>query len=174
MITLNVKGSKHGEVTLNLPTTLNEITEEYIKSVTEHILVAPNYSLVGTIFREKLSTILLSARRKNKDAGISVIPVFIKCGNTEDSFIKNLTLKTKIVISPSDIMLGHHVTAPNNLLTINNFVEVTEGDTSLYQKTNEINKECYFIEFKLVPNCNIHGAYLDNTESISNPYIIKK
>lgn len=158
MLTLNVHGNS-GEYNLNIPTSINEITEEYLNSVTEHVKVAPNYTLIGTIFREKLSSLILAARSRKKDSSIPVIPIFIKAGKTDDEFISKLNIRDKIVISPSDIMMGYHISSPRNLLTINTLLEVTDGDNTLFQKTKDLMEYCYFIEFKLVPNCNIHGAY---------------
>ncbi|AXF52145.1 MAG: hypothetical protein [crAssphage sp. isolate ctcc615] len=173
MVHLNVKG-KNGEFNVNLPTSIDEITKEYIADVTSAINIAPNYSLIGTIFREKLSTIILSAKRNNKDASVSVIPVFVKCGETDDTFIQNLNIKDKLIVSASDIMLGHHVSTPNNLLTINTLMEIIDGDRDIYQKVNANSEYCYFIEFKLIPNCNIHGAY-DNKKvnSITTTFVEK-
>ncbi len=173
MLTLNVHGNS-GEYNLNIPTSINEITEEYINSVTHHVKVAPNYALIGTIFREKLSTIILATRSRKKDSSIPVIPIFIKAGETTDDFIKSLNVRDKIVISPSDIMMGYHISTPRNLLTINTLLDVIEGDTNIFQKTRELTDYCYFIEFKLVPVCNIHGAYEQpEIASYVNPFVTK-
>ncbi len=172
MLTLKVNGIR-GEYNVNIPTNINEITKEYIYNVTEHVKVAPNYTLIGTIFREKLSTIILSARNRKKDASVSVIPIYVKHGETNDDFIINLEPKEKLVISPSDIMMGFHVSVPNNLLTINTIMDLIEGDVNIFQKTKNNNDYCYFIEFKLIPNCNIHGSYAPIDKEFENPFIIK-
>lgn len=75
MLTLNVNG-KRGAYELNLPTTLNEITKEYIDSVTNNIIVDANYTLIGVVYRERLSTLIIAANRKNKKSDIPVIPIF--------------------------------------------------------------------------------------------------
>ena len=121
MLTLNVNGTQ-GAFTLNLPTTLSDITKEYITNVTSHIEVDANYTVVGTVFREKLSTLILASRRNKKNSEISVIPIFVKAGKTDSELINKLDVGEKLIIAPSDIMLGYHLSTPTNLLTINNIL----------------------------------------------------
>ena len=172
MLTLNVNG-KQGAFTLNLPTTLTDITEEYIYNVTSHIEVDANYTVIGVVFREKLSTLALAARKNKKNSDIAVIPIFVKAGKTDSEFINNLSIREKLIISPSDIMLGYHISAPRNLLTINTILDIMEGDTEVYNKLIGIQEQCYFIEFKLIPNCNIHGAYKSINNGYNNPFVVK-
>ena len=173
MLTLKTSNAR-GVHELNLPTSLNEINESYITEVTSHIKVDANYTLIGLIYREKLSTLVLASTRNKKTSDIAVIPIFVKAGESDSKFINSLNIKDKLIISPSDIMMGYHVSAPNNLLTINNILDLVEGDPIVNQKLMNINEQCYFIEFKLVPNCNIHGAYEKSkvTEFV-NPFVTK-
>lgn len=157
MLNIKVNGTK-AEYELNLPTSMNEITDEYIDEVTRHINVAPNYTLIGTIFKEKPSTLILAARQRKNKSDIAVIPIFIKAGATDDKMISSIKLHNKLIIAPSDIMLGHHVASPNNDITINKFMDLIDGDKDIYTKLLN-SPYCYFIEFKIVPNCNIHGYY---------------
>ena len=173
MLTLDVNG-KQGAYKLNLPTSISEITESYIDEVTSHVKVDANYSLIGIVFKERLSTLILSARRNKKTSDIAVIPIFVKAGKTDSELINSLNIKDKLIISPSDIMLGNHISAPNNFLTINTILDLLDGDADAYAKLVNIAEDCYFIEFKLVPNCNIHGAYTQSkvTKFVS-PFVTK-
>ena len=173
MLTLTTNNVR-GVYELNLPTSLNEIDESYIAEVTSHIKVDANYTLIGLVYREKLSTLVLAATRNKKKSDIAVIPIFVKAGESDSKFINSLNIKDKLIISPSDIMMGYHISAPNNLLTINTILDLIEGDPVVNQKLMSINEQCYFIEFKLVPNCNIHGAYEKPkvTEFVS-PFVTK-
>ena len=173
MLKLDVT-SQSGGYKLNLPTSLNEIDESYIKEVTNHVVVDANYTLIGVVFREKLSIIILAARKNKKNSDSAVIPVFVKAGKTDSELINSLNVRDKLIVSPSDIMMGYHISAPNNLLTINTFLDIVEGDINLYNKAMSVQDYCYFIEFKLVPNCNIHGAYKQpEVEEFVNPFITK-
>lgn len=173
MLKLDVN-SKSGVYELNLPTSLNEIEESYIAEVTNHVKIDANYTLIGVVFREKLSTLIIAASKNKKNSDISVIPVFVKSGKTDNELINSLNIRDKLIISPSDIMMGYHISAPNNLLTINNFLDIIEGDINVYNKAMSIQDYCYFIEFKLVPNCNIHGAYNQpEVAEFVNPFVKK-
>lgn len=172
MLELKVNG-KQGLYKLSLPTSLNEITEQYIHDVTSHVNVAPNYSLIGLVFREKLSTLMLAARKNTKKSDVSVIPIFVKSENIGEQFA-HVCICDRLIIAPSDIMMGYHVSAPNNFLTINTILDILDGDVNVYKEVLNVKDECYFIEFKLVPNCNIHGYYsnLEVAEFVS-PFVTK-
>ena len=173
MLTLDVN-SKQGFFNLNLPTSINDIPVEYIKEVTSHIKVDANYSLIGIIFKEKLSTLVLASRKNKKTSDIAIVPIFVKAGKTDSELINSLNTKDKLIIAPSDIMLGHHVSTPRNPLTIDNILNIIDGDLNVYNKLITIKEDCYFIEFKLVPNCNIHGAYIDQHDAKDvNNFVIK-
>lgn len=172
MLTLNVNGTQ-GAFTLNLPTTLSDITKEYITDVTSHIEVDANYTVVGVVFREKLSTLMLASRKNKKNSDIAAIPIFVKAGKTNSELINKLDVGEKLIIAPSDIMLGHHLSAPANLLTINTILSIMEGDSEIYNKVIGIQEPCYFIEFKLVPNCSIHGAYKNGCNNDANPFVVR-
>ena len=159
--------------TLNLPTTLSDITKEYITNVTSHIEVDANYTVVGVVFREKLSTLILASRKNKKNSDIAAIPIFVKAGKTDSELINKLDVGEKLIIAPSDIMLGHHLSAPANLLTINTVLNIMEGDIEAYNKVIGIQDYCYFIEFKLVPNCSIHGAYTNCYKDYANPFVVR-
>lgn len=159
MLKFHVNG-KLGAFELNLPTSISELTEDFLTNVTSHIHVTEDYSLIGIVYKESLSRILLSNNRKDKSITTSVIPIFIKSRTTDNNSIFNkMNIGDKIIIAPSDIALGHHVTSPANGITINNIVRLCEGDTTAYQRSLTDTTPCCFIEFKLVPNCNIHGFY---------------
>lgn len=173
MLTLEVN-SKAGVYKLNLPTSFNEITEEYIAKVTEHIKPDANYSVIGVVFREKLSTLVLAARKNKKNSDIAAIPIFVKAGKTDSELINSLYIRDKIIISPSDVMMGHHLSAPNNFLTINLILDLLDGDIKVYNQLMTSQEMCYFIEFKLVPNCNIHGAYKQpEVSDFVSPFVTK-
>lgn len=173
MLTLEVT-NKQGVFQLNLPTSIEELTEDYISQVTSHIKIDTNYTLIGVVFREKLSTLVLAARKNKKNSDIPVIPIFVKAGETNSKLINSLKIGDKLLISASDIMIGHHVFAPNNLITINTILDLLDGDMKIYNQLIASQEMCYFIEFKLVPNCNIHGAYIkDDKSSFISPFVTK-
>ena len=162
---------KYGIVLMNLPTKLSEITPEYLNDVTSNLVIADNYSLIGILYRESLASVILANNRKQKNITTSVIPIFVKAGATNTEYIKNMSCGDKIVIASSDIAMGHHVVCPKNKITINNILDYCDGDKEAYQRAISISKPCYYLEFKIVPNCNIHGNYIEDNDSYENPFI---
>lgn len=158
MLKFSVNG-RLGAKTLNLPTSIEEITEEYLNYVSHGVDVAPNYSLVALCHREKLSAFILAGRNAKKEFTTAVIPLFIKHGETDNKFILSLAPTNKLIISGSDLALGYHVSCPNNTLRMETLLAYVEGDRDAYQKANMTGKDVYFLEFKLVPNNTIVGFY---------------
>jgi hypothetical protein len=155
----------NGHHILTLPTNLKEITPEYLKAVTADVEVSDNYSLIGVCYRETLSAILLTYKQNKKQISTAVVPIFVKSNNT--------TCKAecgdKLIVAPSQIALGHHVAAPANKLTISNFLFYTDKDYNALQ--NATTEYVYFLEFKIIPNCDIIGIYKNTPVKLEdNPF----
>ena len=170
MLKFEVNGN-HGVILMNLPTKLSEITPEYLNEVTSNVVVADNYSLIGILYRESLASVMLANNRKQKNITTAVVPVFVKAGTTDTEYIKNMSCGDKIIIAPSDIAIGHHISCPKNMITINNILEYCNGDKEAYKNAICVSQPCYYLEFKIVPNCNIHGNYKEESGSYKNPFI---
>ena len=170
MLKFEVNGN-YDSILMNLPTKLSEITPEYLNEVTSNIVVADNYSLIGILYKESLASVILANSRKQKNITTAIVPVFVKAGTTDTEYIKNISCGDKIIIAPSDIAMGHHVTCPKNKITINNILEYCNSDKEAYKHAIGISQACYYLEFKIVPNCNIHGNYIEETSSYKNPFI---
>ena len=169
MLNLKVNGNA-GKFTLNLPTMFKEVTNEYLDNAVRHIAVAPEYSLVALVYREKLAVILNSAKQ-NKEMNTSVVPVFIKAGATDSKFIKSIKLGNKVIITGSDLAIGIHVNSPLNALSIPNVVAVCEGDNNIYREAMTSTEYCHFVEFKLVSNSAIKGIISPADFRMIDPYI---
>lgn len=162
-------------VTFNLPTSLNEISAEYLKNVTADIRIADNYSLLGLVYHETLGSLIIAQKQNKKSITSGVIPVFIKCGKTDNEFINNTSCKDKLIISSTQLSLGYHAAAPKNKLSLDYFYSITDKDTNLFNryKGSFGNELCYFVEFKIVPNCDIIGIYDSNisTNEITEKFV---
>ena len=181
MVTFEIFGTE-GNKTITLPTSLKEFTREYLRGVTANIQVAENYSLIGVCYREKLSNILFQLKNKSEKLTTSVVPIFIKtCQDliVEDNKVKCLTpccanTGDKIIIAPSQIAVGHHAVAPLNTLSIDYILHLAKNDGTAYSRSLQINNYVYFLEFKIVPNCDIIGVYNDNdVEPFENPFVVR-
>ena len=178
MKTFHVNTKDGKEITFNFPTNVEELTPEILKEMTDGIHVAEHYSLIGLCYRDKLSNLIPLARSGKKDAKIKVAPIFVKCGDTDNKFIHNLIAGDKIIAMQSQIALGVHVNVPGNVLTLDYFTKVVanSADRDIYEKelANKDQAECIFIEFKLVPNCDILGIVKDHIPAVFNIFVERK
>lgn len=163
---------KLGNYNISLPTSLNEVSEDYLTNLANRIKIGDNYSLIGIAYHESLPNVLMMNSSKKLGATTTAVPLFIGAGKTDDEFINSLKPGDRIIIAGSDVALGHHVNCQDNKITIGNVLALAEGDNNAYIKataaTKEVNAACYFLELKLVPNCAIHGAYNIDKDA-SNP-----
>lgn len=168
MLKVTTEG-KLGAYDLNLPTNVSEITNETLLYYAKDVNVADNYVLIALLCREKLSSAII-AMKQNKSASTPAVPIFIKAGKSSNDFINSMVIKDKLIIAPSDIALGNHITSTYNELTFNNVMSKFEGDgmafqrISQYCKNNDIDDHVYFVEFKLIPAVNIKGFYREDKE----------
>lgn len=170
-----VVNTKNERVIFNFPNSIKELSEDYLNTITSNIHVADNYSLIALCYTEKLKYLILTARAGKKDTKIKVTPIFVKAGNCDIDFIKNAKMKQRVVSMPSQISLGTHVIVPNHRLTIDYFTVALKNtiDKDIYEKecTSNDQRECIFIEFKLIPNSDIMGLIDYEVNKIDNPYV---
>lgn len=159
MNTINASTEK-GKLKVSLPTNIDEISADYLKAVTRHIRVGNEYSLVAIVY--KTSTFMLLNTYKQKDAVTSVIPLFVKCGNTEDEFINGLDIKDILTITGSDISMGIHVGNPYNELSMSKITSILQEHENITKERFTKGDYYYLVEFKLIPNCNIHATVTKN------------
>lgn len=171
MKTFNVNGNL-GKFVLNLPESLSEISNDYFKHCTDFVNPAPDYALVAIVYKDSLSFVLTAAKKK-QPVNAAIIPIFIKAGESNSEFINNIKLGDKIVISGSDLSMGHHINSPYNKITPTNIIAVCDGDKDIYKEAMLLDKPICLVEFKLVPTCAIHGKLDKATNSFINPFITK-
>lgn len=161
------------KINFKFPTSLKELTEEYLLGVTDNVKVADNYTLVAIVYHETLGSVILTRKQNKKGITSGVVPIFIKAGNTDNSFIKSAKCKDKLIIASSQLSLGYHVAAPQNILSLDYFIRNLDKDVTVAKRYNNNygKEECYFVEFKLVPNCDIVGFYENKEIQFVNPYI---
>ena len=164
---------------MNLPTSLNEITEDYLNGVTSHIHIAPYHCIVALVYRCKLPEIISTARKK-KDLATAIVPLFVKANitlsNSSETFEMFAQMQTgdKLVIAGTDIERGYHLTCPKNFVTIDNVVRVYNSDSNFAKGVMMDQNYYYFVDFKLVPINDIKGFYSrEKDDSFVNPFIIK-
>lgn len=142
--------------TFRMPTSMSEVDMNVIADYVKHVNVSKDYALIAVVFKERPITIV-SVSIQNKNASVSGVAVMVK-SNTDDEFIKDIKLGETIVISPSDIAMGHHINSPANALTPGFLLELLRTNADLNKKLMAVKVPTYFVDFKIVPVCNIHGS----------------
>ncbi len=172
MIDFNVD-SNGTNLSVHFPTSISEIDFNYLNDLVANVAIAPNYSLVACVFKEKPITII-SQMKQGKNAQVAAVAYFIKSGTSDSSFVNNIALGTPIISAPSDLMIGHQVGVADNPLTPIKLTEYASSSSALYTKLMSVLNPVYFVSFKLIPNNVIHGAYLNNVDkefTVKNPYV---
>ena len=160
-------------VTFNLPMELFDISAKYLSNVTDHVRIADYHTLIGLVYHDKLGNIILARKQAKKTFTAGVIPIFIRSGKSDEDFLQGIKVKDKLIIPPADLAMGYHVTCPNNSLSLDVFINYLDKDPNVARRYNNNYGygECYFVEFKIVPNCNIKGFYRTNPVLRNDQYI---
>jgi len=163
----------NNRIIFRFPTSLGEISISYLKAVTAGIHVANDYSLIALVYRETIGSVIIARKQSKKGLKSGVIPIFVKAGTTTNAFNKKITTRSKLIIPASALMTANHVVSPLNTLSIDTFIKYLDQDTTVAQRYNNNygNEECYFVEFKLVPNCEIVGYYDNVARDIPTNYL---
>ena len=165
------------EFLMNLPTKISEITEDYLLSVTEDIVVAPYHAIVAVIYRCKLPEVI-STNKKSRAMAIAIVPTYVKSNlplETEKptfDLIAGIKCGDKIVIAGTDLERGYQLSVPKNLITIENIVKIYNHDNNFAKDVMRDQNYYYFVDFKLVPITDIKGYYKpSNPAEYVNPFV---
>ena len=164
------------EYALNLPTSLSEITPDYLTMVTNNVTIAPYYAVIGTVYRCKLPEVIAS-NKKSKAMAVAIIPVFVKAnfnGKFEDGtkkLLEGFKPGDRIIIAGSDIERGYGLSTPSNFITIDNIVKIYNHDNGFAKSVMADQNYYYFVDFKMVPVTDIKGKYeVTNPNDYINPF----
>lgn len=168
MISLVIPGNGTKR-TLNLPTSLNEISINYLSAVTSDVVIAPNYAIVAYIISAPLGVI---CDTKN-DKGVARAAFKLVRMNNPTNAI-DIYNGQMLIAAGTDIMRGIEITSPKNILSTNKIISLVrscdkdENGKSIknphLQFNTHYNTVVYTVGFKLVPLCDIHGSYVNLTE----------
>lgn len=169
---------------LMLPTSISEISNDYFAECLSEVEVAKDNVVIALIYKEKLSYILQAAKNPNNVKNSIVIPVIAKIREDQKETIKEhcgAEIGNRAMISSVDLGRGLHINSNSNMIDINKVIEFINSDkvlqtrclTGAIYKTEEelkANKIVespyhYFVEFKLVPFCDIKGVYKNAKKS---------
>ena len=155
------------------PTSIDDITPDILKSVTDHVILPKHYCIVGMCFRTNLFDFVTKIS-KGKGADIPVVNLLAKF-NADDTDVE-LKVGDRIIVDRSSIERGHHLNIP---IAINstNACQYFEEDKDLvksimdgsYLKERNVHKSTtniYLLEFKIIPINDIVADVPLNYKSI--------
>ena len=165
------------DFTLRLPTSISEISSDYLKAVTDDIVIAPYYAVIATVYRAKLPEVI-SSNKKSKAMAVAITPLFVKANvpletekPTFDMFA-GINAADKIIIAGTDIERGYQLSTPKNMITLENIIKIYNHDNN-FAKNIMIDQTYYFfVDFKMVPITDIKGKYnMSNPAEFINPFV---
>lgn len=166
----NLKVNYQGkDYTLNLPTMFAEVDMNYLQSLVANVNVAPHYSVIAILIKER-PTMIISSLKQNKNSTVSGIPVMIKHNSPDNDFMKGIKLGDKLNVAGSDLAIGYHVAANGNSLSPAFLTRLAVSDSNLYAECLNITEGTYFVEFKIIPNNAIHAAINGDSKPIVDVY----
>lgn len=167
---------------ISFPTSISEITTEIWNAITSKVKIPKYYSIVALCFKTKLFDFVISANG-NKNTSVAITPIVAKISD-EDSKEINVKVGEQIVIDRTSLERGNHVNI-NTMISsykaysyINNdeylrncIVNRKEDkifyDTSEQKYINSIDcPEVVIVEFKIIPNTDIHGSISNDVQNI--------
>lgn len=163
---------------MNLPTSLSEITEDYLLGVTKHIKIAPYHAIVALVYRCKLPEII-STTKKKRDLAAAIVPLYVNSNvtlnaekETVDMF-SSMKCGDKLIVAGTDLERGYHLVCPKNFITIDNIVRIYNSDVNFAKGVMIDQNYYYFVDFKLVPINDIKGFYSrEKDDTFVNPFVI--
>ena len=160
-----------------LPTNISEITGDYLKAVTDDIVIAPYHAVIAAIYRAKLPEVI-STNKKSKAMAVAIVPVFVKANvplETEKPTYDMFSLikpADRIIIAGTDIERGYQLSTPNNMITMENVIKIYNHDNTFAKEVMIDQNYYFFVDFKLVPITDIKGKYnMSNPANFINPFV---
>ena len=165
------------DFTIKLPTKINEISGDYLKAVTDDIVIAPYYAVIATVYRAKLPEVI-SSNKKSKAMAVAIVPLFVKAnlnGNIEEGTVglfNQLESSDRIIIAGTDIERGYQLSTPLNMITLENVIKIYNHDNGFAKEVMIDQNYYFFVDFKMVPITDIKGKYnMSNVADFNNPFV---
>ena len=160
-----------------LPTSINEISGDYLKAVTDHIVIAPYYAIIATVYRAKLPEVI-SSNKKSRGMAVSITPLFVKAnlnGNIEKGtreLFDDLKSSDRIIIAGTDVERGYQLSTPLNMITLENVIKIYNHDNAFAKEVMIDQNYYFFVDFKMVPIGDIKGKYnMGKPADFINPFV---
>lgn len=172
MITIKSDKLAYG---INFPTSLNELTPEVLKGISEDIKLPKHYCIVALAFKTKIFDFVASMTAKQKTS-LGVTPILCKISD-EDSKAINAEVGDKIIMDRSSLERGSHLNiniSINSNAARNYFEKDKDLVKSILTSTTtsiDVTQNIIILEFKICPVNDINAAIPMNYATI-DPFII--
>lgn len=165
---------------INVPTSLSEISAEYLQKVTDHIHVAEHFAIVALVLTTKLSEYCYTINNPNgKAPTIGVTPILVKFNSNEAT--SHLKVGDIVIISDTDLERGNHLNVPSiitsdrvgaYLMSDAKYIKDIQIGEAKDDKGNRIGDSMVkLLQFKVVPVCDIHASY-GHVDSIVDDFLV--
>lgn len=162
---------------VEVPTAISEIDETYFKWLLQDIQLAKNYAIIAVCYKDRLFSIL-SDFKNNNNGMRQVVPIIAKINCDVDdnptAIVENIA-----VIDGSALERGTHLILPNNSISFASLCNYCLNDSNLAKaimsgaffndgkatgahEAKMSAPDVYFVEFKIVPICDIKASYDKN------------
>ena len=150
-----------------IPTKLNEISADFLKTITKTINLNNYQCLVALVTKTKLFDFAAYIGNPNTSREFSVTPILAKINNTADLPI-SVEVGDKIITSRSEIERGIHISVPT-MCSSTRLSAFIQEDKELFKKiltgqlmdeegVNIAQKTIYIVEFKILPVNALYAA----------------
>ena len=150
-----------------IPTKLNEISADFLKTITKTINLNNYQCLVALVTKTKLFDFSAYIGNPNTSREFSVTPILAKINNTADLPI-SVEVGNKIITSRTEIERGVHISVPT-MCSSTRLSAFIQEDKELFKKilTGQLMDEkgvniaqmtIYIVEFKILPVNAIYAA----------------
>lgn len=170
---------------INFPTSINELTPEFLTTITEGVRIPKHYCIIALAFNTKLFD-FCTAINSSKETNVAVTPILAKI-DKEDSDEINAFVGDKIITYRTSLERGAHLnlkTSISSNVARNYFNKdadlvraiITKNDKAIVDKN--LNKQLVagqspniiVLEFKIIPVTDIYAAIPINYNPI-DPFI---
>ena len=163
---------KDEDVLFHFPTSLNDITPEYLEEVTRSVNVPEHHTLIGLVHKAPIHTVIFTYKQKKSGVDSQVIPIYVKHGGSNMSgFMQTPRRGNILIIPPSSLQFAYHVNCPNNVLSINYLTTFLDEDKTAVTRASKDNFMVYFLEFKIIANAEIKGFYSNSDKKENTGYM---
>lgn len=167
---------------INVPTTENEITAEFLSKVTERVKLNKYQVVIALVMKTKVWDFCMSIRNPKKDQNVAITAKLAKfiSPNADDKEgelpIKDMNVGDIVVIDRSSVERGIHLSIPT-IISPAGLGKYLEDDKDLLteivtgKRPDLSNQYICLVQFKVV-NLNLIAATYDNNVKVVDNFIM--